>query len=130
MKKQWKNHNIDLQRLTEIIENHYKKRSLKLKTTKLKNGYQIRIVITQLRTPAIMDIIIKGKPNDFTLETKATEYEDEAVKLGLYTQIFGGGNLILGNIKAREAEEKLENEFWTTIEETIARLTKPNPQLQ
>lgn len=130
MKKQWKNHNINLQRLAEIIQNRYTKRDLKLKTTRLKNGYQIRIVITQLRTPAIMDIIIKGKPNDFAIETKATEYEDEAVKLGLYTQIFGGGNLILGNIKAREAAEKLENEFWATIEEIIAQLTNPNQELQ
>jgi hypothetical protein len=125
MKKQWKNHNVNLQRLAETIQNQYQKRNLKLKTTNLKNGYKIRLILTSIRNPAMMDITIKGTPNDFTIETKAAEYEDEAVKIGLFTQIFGGGNLILGNIKAREEEEKLENEFWTKIEETIAPLTNP-----
>jgi len=124
MKKQWKNHNINLQQLAETLQNHYTKRNIKTKTLTLKNGIQIRAVITGLRAQtAIMDITIRGTPNNFTIETKATEYEDEAVKLGLSTTIFGGGNLILGNIKAREELEKLENEFWTTIEETIASLT-------
>jgi hypothetical protein len=108
----------------ETIQNRYLKRNIKIKTTNLKDGYRIRLILTvTIRNPAIMDIIVKGTPNDFTIETKATEYEDTAVKIGLYTQIFGGGNLILGNIKAREELEKLENEFWTTIEETIATLT-------
>jgi hypothetical protein len=95
-----------------------------MKTTPFENGCQIRIVDTELRSQAaIMDIIIRGTPNKFTVETKATEYEDDAVKLGLSTSIFGGGNLILGSIKAREKLEKLEQEFWKIIEETIAALT-------
>jgi hypothetical protein len=124
MKKQWTNHNINLQHLSEVIENRYAKKNFKIKTTTFEKGCQIRIVNTELRSQAaIMDIIIKGIPNNLTIETKATEYEDEAVKLGLSTSIFGGGNLILGNIKAREELEKLEQEFWATIEETIATLT-------
>ena len=129
MRKQWKNHDIDLKRLAEAIQNQYKGRNLILKTTDLKNGYKIRIVLRIIRNPPIMDITVKGNPNDFTIETKAAEYEDEALKIGLFTQIFGGGNLILGNIKAREEEEKLENEFWTKIEEIIATLTnRAQPQ--
>lgn len=124
MKKQWTHHNIDLQRLSKAIENRYAKKNLKIKTTPFENGYQIRIVDTELRAQAaIMDIIIRGTRDNFTVETKATEYEDDAVKLGLSTSIFGGGNLILGNIKAREKLEKLEQEFWMIIEETIAALT-------
>ncbi len=124
MQKQWKNDNIDLKRLAEAVQNQYTRRNLTMKTTNLKNGYRIRIILKTIRNPPVMDIHITGTPNDFTIETKAAEYEDEAVKIGLFTQIFGGGNLILGNIKAREEEQKLENEFWTKIEETIAALTK------
>lgn len=124
MKKQWTHHNIDLHRLSKIIENRYAKKNFKIKTTTFENGYQIRIVDTGLRSQAaIMDIIIRGAPDNFTVETKGMEYEDDSVKLGLSTSIFGGGNLILGSIKAREKLEKLEQEFWMMIEETIAALT-------
>ena len=125
MKKQWKNHNINLQHLAQTIQDHYTEKNIKTRTFTQKNGYQIFIILTKLRTPTMMAITLLGTPNNFTIETKATEYEDEAVKLGLSTTIFGGGSLIPGNIKAREELEKLEQEFWTTIEETIATLTNP-----
>jgi hypothetical protein len=70
-----------------------------------------------------MSIIVRGTPDDFTIETRATEKEDRAVKVGLMTSIFGGGSIVLGNIRAREQMERMEREFWGTIEETVAVLT-------
>jgi hypothetical protein len=72
-----------------------------------------------------MRIIIRGTSDDFTIETGATEEEDRQVKIGLLTSIFGGGSLVLRNIKVREQMEKMEREFWSTIEETIRLLTNP-----
>lgn len=66
-------------------------------------------------------MIITGAPNNFTIETKATEIEDDAIKMGLSTAFFGGGYIIYSSVKTREELEKLEKEFWATIEETIAR---------
>lgn len=123
MEKQWKNHNVSLQRLAQAIENYYSRRNLRVKTAALRNGYSIRVILTGLRASGVMNINICGTPGDFTIETRAAEYEDNAVKVGLMTTIFGGGSLLLSRIKAREELEKLEHEFWGRIEETIRSLT-------
>lgn len=78
---------------------------------------------------SVMGITMRGTPDDFTIETKATRDEDRAVKVGLMTSIFGGGSLVLRNIKAREQMEKMESEFWSTIEETIRSLTSSGESL-
>ena len=123
MEKQWKNLNVSLRQLALTIEEHYSRRNLKIKETALRDGYSIRVILAQLRMPGVMNIIIRGTPDDFMIETRATEDEDRAIKVGLMTTIFGGGSLVLGNIKKREELEKQEREFWGTIEETIRSLT-------
>lgn len=123
MEKEWKNHNVSLQRLVQTIESRYSRRNLKVKETALKDGYSIRVILARLRAPGVMSIVLRGTPDDFTIETRATELEDDRVKVGLMTAIFGGGSLVLGNIKSREEMEKLEREFWGTIEEMIRSLS-------
>lgn len=81
------------------------------------------IILTGLRVSGVMSITVRGTPDDFTIETRATEEEDRAVKVGLMTSIFGGGGLVLRNLKVREQMEKMESEFWSTIEETVRSLT-------
>jgi hypothetical protein len=123
MEKQWKNHNVSLQRLARMIENFYSHKNFKVKETVVKDGYSIRVILAELRVSGIMTIIIRGTPNDFTIETNAAEHQDSTVKVGLMTTIFGGGSLVLGSIKSREELEKLEREFWAMIEELIRSLT-------
>jgi len=122
MEKQWKNLNVSLRQLAKIVEDRYSGRNLKVKETPLADGYSIRVILTEPRTLGVMRIDIRGTPNDFRIETSATEREDDALKLGLLTSIFGGGSFILRNLKGREEVEKLEHEFWGTIEETIRSL--------
>ncbi|MBX5326949.1 MAG: hypothetical protein ACQXXH_07065 [Candidatus Bathyarchaeia archaeon] len=123
MQKQWQNHNINLKLLAQTIQNTYtQKRGLKTKTQTSKNKWQIKITLTDPRTPGTMNINITGAPNNFTIETKATEIEEDAMKIGLATSLFGGGYILYSSVKTREELEKLETEFWTTIEETIAKL--------
>jgi len=112
-----------LQRLAQTVKNYYLRRNLKVKETVLEDGYSIRIIPTRLPTSGVMSVIIRGTPDDFVIETRATEDEDRAVKVGLMTSIFGGGSLVLRNIKAREQMEKMEREFWSTIEEMVRSLT-------
>jgi hypothetical protein len=125
MEKRWQNLGVNLQRLAQTIENYYLRRNLRVKNNSMKDGYSIRIVNTDLRVLGAMSVIIRGVPDDFTIETRATEDKDSAVKVGLMTTIFGGGSIILGSIKAREQMEKMEREFWGMIEETISSLATP-----
>jgi len=122
VEKRWQNHGVNLQRLAQSVENYYSRRKIKVKETVLEDGYSIRVVPTGLRTAGVMCITIRGTPDDFTIETRATEDEDRAVKVGLMTTIFGGGIMVLRNTKTREQMEKMEREFWSAIEETIGSL--------
>jgi len=123
MEKRWQNHGIDLQRLTQTVKDYYLRRTFKVMETVLEDGYSIDIILAGLPVSGIMTITIRGTPGDFTIETRATEKEDKVVKVGLMTSIFGGGSLVLRHVKVREQMEKMEREFWSTIEETIKSLT-------
>jgi len=121
MDKQWKNLGVDLPQLVKSIETTYARRNLKVKTTALSDGYSIHVVLTTLRANGAMDITIRGTPNDFSIETDATGRADQSVKIGLLSGPFGGP-FILGSEKVREQLQKLEQEFWSEIEEKIAPL--------
>lgn len=129
MEKRWQNHGVNLQRLAQTVKNYYLRRNLKVKETVLEDGYSIGVILTGLRVSGVMSITIRGTPDDFTIETRATEEEDKAVKVGLMTSIFGGGSLVLRHVKVREQMEKMEREFWSTIEETIRSLTNSGESL-
>jgi hypothetical protein len=122
MEKQWQNHGVNLEKLAQAIESYYSRRGFKVKRTVLEDGYSLDLVLRKLRLPGAMSIVIRGAPDDFRIVTNATEHEDEAVKVGLMTMIFGGGSFILVNLKNREELEKLEREFWGSIEERIRLL--------
>ena len=125
MEKRWQNLVVDLQRLSQVIKNYYLGRNFKVKEAVLENGYSLNVLLTELRAPGVMSIIIRGRADDFTIETRATEREDNAIKIGLMTSILGGGSLVLRSIKIREQIEKMEREFWGMIEETIRSLANP-----
>jgi len=69
-----------------------------------------------------MTVRIFGNPNDFSVEMIASERTRRSIRLGLLTQMFGGGYLVVRGLKAKEALEKLEKEFWAYMEEKVAEL--------
>jgi hypothetical protein len=72
----------------------------------------------------MMTVTLAGTPDNFKIETKASEYENETTKIGLSTILLGGGYIVYSSVKIREELEKLEQGFWATIEESIAALSK------
>ena len=123
MEKRWQDHNVNLRLLAQMVKNYFVQRNLKIEETVLEDGYSVSVIIPQLRASGVMRVIIRGRREDFTVETRATEDQDKAIRVGLMTSIFGGGSLVLRNIKVREQMEKMEREFWGTIEEMVRSLT-------
>lgn len=72
-----------------------------------------------------MTIVVTIQPNSFAIETKKLETAMDATKIGLSTTLFGGGYIVYSSSKIREELEKLEQEFWNKIENTISILTLP-----
>ena len=56
------------------------------------------------------------------VEIVASERTRGSIRLGMLAQLFGGGYLVVRGLRAKEALEKLEREFWVYVEEKVAHL--------
>jgi hypothetical protein len=123
MQKRWRGKNVDLDRLSDCVEDFFRSRSL-LPT---KTGTAERTISwfpghTGARLKEPVTVRITGAPCDFTIDLKASEITAGSIRIGMLTKPFGGGYLLLKAVKLKEELERLENEFWIFIEEKIDQL--------
>jgi len=124
MQKQWVGKNVDLKLLSECVEVFFKDKGFK--TTKDESAGKYTILWTSQRVRNMRDAMtasVFGDSNDFVVEIIASERTRGSIRLGMLTTAFGGGYLVLRGLKAKEALEKLEKEFWIHIEGKVADLT-------
>lgn len=131
MQRRWTEKNVDLDLLSDSLEDFFNSRSFVTKKTQ-KLGE--RIILWQSERAAKADKPISariiGNPDDFTVELKASELTDRSIRLGMLTKPIGGGYFLLKSLKLREALEKLEKEFWIYMEEKIAQLAGSSQKAQ
>lgn len=124
MQKQWIGKNVNLKLLSECVESFFKNKGFKTKKDASDGKYTILWTSQRVRSMrGAMMASVFGNSNDFIVEIVASERTRGSIRLGLLTSAFGGGYLALKGLKAKEALEKLEKEFWIHIEEKVANLT-------
>jgi len=124
MQRQWIGKNVDLKLLSECIENFFKDKGFK--TRKDESAGKYTILWTSQRVRKMRDAMtasVLGDSNDFVVEIIASERTRGSIRLGMLTSAFGGGYLAVRGLKAKEALERLEREFWVYMEEKVANLT-------
>lgn len=125
MQKRWRGKNVDLDQLSDSIEDFFKSRSLlprkaetdEERTISWSPGYRG----ARLKQPVTARIT--GKPDDFTIDLKASELTKGLIRIGMLTKPFGGGYFLLKAVTLEEELERLENEFWIFMEEKIDHLS-------
>ncbi len=131
MQRRWTGKNVDLELLSDSVEDFFKSRSFLTKRTV---SPEERIILWQSKRAAKaekpLSAKIMGNPDDFTVELKASELTDRSIRLGMLTKPIGGGYFLLKSLKLREALEKLEKEFWIYMEEKIAQLAGSSQKAQ
>jgi hypothetical protein len=131
MQKRWTGKNVDLDLLSDSVEDFFKSKSF---VTKRTESTEERVILWQsgrsAKAEKPISVRIIGKPDDFTVELKASELADRSVRLGMLTKPIGGGYFLLKSLKLREALEKLEKEFWIYVEDKIAELAGSTQQAQ
>ncbi len=123
MQRRWTGKNVDLDLLSDCVEDFFKNRSLATRRTK--SAGERTILWQPERTARMqepMSVKVVGDSDDFTIELKASELTNRSVRLGMLTKPIGGGYFLLKSLKLREALEKLEKEFWIYIEDKVAQL--------
>ena len=124
MQKQWIGKNVDLKLLSECVESFFKDKDFRTKKDASDGKYTILWTSQRVRSMrGAMTASVFGNSDDFIVEIVASERTRGSIRLGLLTSAFGGGYLALRGLKAKEALEKLEKEFWIHIEEKVANLT-------
>ncbi len=123
MQRRWTEKNVDLALLSECVEDFFKDRGFSTRKEESAGEYTILWASPRVRNVRDgMTARIFGNPNDFVVEIIASERTRGSIRLGLLTQLFGGGYLVVRGLRAKEALEKLEREFWAYVEEKVAQL--------
>jgi len=123
MEVQWKNRNIQLPMLVDVICRFFTERSFAVSSND--SGGKYLVVATPKRFHQIAENIrvsVTGRPDDFTVDFNAGSHSRHLVMFGTLTSFLGGGSFSLKGLKSREALEKLEPEFWTCLTEKVSQL--------
>jgi len=122
MQKRWTGKNVDLDLLSEHVEEFFKDRGLITKKTVSQGKRTVLWVPQNTRWPVnkAMKANIVGDSNDFTIELAANEQTLRSIKLGLLMKPLGGGYIALRGLRIRETLEKIEREFWVYVEDEVA----------
>lgn len=123
MQRQWVGKNVDLQLLSERVEDFFKDKGFKTEKDESAGKYTILWAPQRVRNMRnAMIARVFGKSNDFVVEIIASERTRGSIRLGMLTSAFGGGYLALRGLKTKEVLERLEREFWSYVEEKVAHL--------
>jgi len=126
MEDQWINKDVDLSVLRNRLVQFFEKRNFVISQEKSEEKYHI--VVLPSRFHDILEEIhvhVSGQPDHFRVKFDAGSRSSELVRLGILTNVFGGGRLTLKGLKSHEALERLEREFWTYLDEVIWNLANP-----
>jgi hypothetical protein len=114
--------NVDLSLLSEQLIRYFKNQHFRVYTAKEEKKDLIKIIVRPTFEHEIIgniNVLIQGRPNDFSVKFFAGSRSQAYMKFGILTSIFGGGSIFLRGIKSKEALERLERKFWVHLEEKI-----------
>jgi hypothetical protein len=128
VKDQWKDANIDLGELSKGVEQFFIQRQFEDTLEKTEKGYKIEAKTEKVFHAQLKILVnIFGGPNDFTIEYTTSEqgkgFFNRSMIFSYIAQALGGGAIFRGEVKLRDALEKIEKEFWSHVDKQVALLS-------
>jgi len=126
MQRRWTGQNVDLNSLSDGVEDFFKSRQF---VTKKSESAGERMILLQPKYSTVklqeqISVRIAGDPDNFFIDLRASELTTRPVRMGMLTKSLGGGYYLLRSLKLREELEKLEKEFWIFVENKVAQLAR------
>jgi hypothetical protein len=126
MQYEWPRKIKNPETLFSYAEDFFKKRFFNVRTVVPTSNTDVTkiLAIPTLKTEIreTIKVEVRETPEGIAINFVTADKADESVKLGLLSQILIGGALLLKGVNTKEKIERLENEFWTYIQEFIAGL--------
>jgi len=121
LKDQWIGNNIDLNLLSQKVNQFFTENQFEPKLEQTHDRYRIKASNFEFK----ITVNIYGQPNDFTIEfipNKKTRGHSLAMIVGYITSFLGGGTLLLRDVKFQEVMNKVEQTFWEQVDSHVAEL--------
>jgi len=119
MLKTWMNVNVDIDVVTKLTVDFFKKRNFDVQEKH--SGKTVVINVFHNLEKASFAVNIRGDERSFEVEFAP----NEPVSLRLYANLFsafGGGHFVLKRVKSEEVAAKIESEFWLYISGMIEEM--------
>lgn len=123
MKNQWIGKNVNLELLANLIKGFFESKGFSAKIERSNNEFIVLGLVSHNDKKRRVTVKIFGSPNDFFVELLETRDARFQSLFGPVVTLFGGGAIILKDLKSREFYEKVEDEILAFVEETIANLS-------
>lgn len=126
MQKRWTRQNVDLNLLSNGINDFFKSRGFMTKKSESTGERKIllRPEHSRIKLEEPISVRIAGYPGDFVIDLRASELTTRPIRMGMLTKSLGGGYYLLKSLELREELEKLEKEFWIFVEDKVAQLAR------
>ena len=126
MQRRWTGQNVDLNLLSNGIEDFLKSRGFMTKKSESTGERKIllRPERSRIKLEEPISVRIAGDPGDFVIDLRASELTTRPIRMGMLTKSLGGGYFLLKSLELREELEKLEKEFWIFVEDKVAQLAR------
>jgi len=121
LKDCWVGNNVDLNLLSQRVKQFFIENQFEINLEQTHDIYRIEASHFQFNVM----VKVYGGPNDFTLEfipNKKTRGFSLSMILGYLTSFFGGGSLLLRDVKLQEAINEVEQKFWEHMDKQVAEL--------
>mgnify|MGYP001117268651 CR=1 FL=1 len=123
MQHRWVGKKVDLDTLSKRIGEFYEHKGFKTTIESSKDGYKVIGVLRVGDKLRMSSANIRGNPNDFTVEFSDNKGGGFSILLGPFVTLLGGGVFVLDRLRSREFYEKLEGDFWISVEQAVEQLT-------
>lgn len=121
MEYRWQNRNLNVKNVVAKTERFLRDRnfiisrdegenSVKLAGVRRREKYDVRLV----------EITISWSPEELSVKFEAADHMKPILQLGSLISFWGGGSVILKELKTAEHYRKIENEFWREIEKIVS----------
>jgi len=121
LKDQWIGNNVDLNLLSQSVNQFFTENQFEPKLEQTHDRYRIKASNFEFK----ITVNIYGRPNDFTIEfipNKKTRGFSLAMMVGYITSFLGGGALLVRDARYQEVMNKVEQTFWEHVDRQVAEL--------
>jgi len=131
MERKWNMKNVDLELLSEKLEDFFKERKFQIISEKTSGNYKITVGNSpSFKLLGLLSVVVEGRPDDFSVKLEFQERRRRYSGYGSFLlSLFGGGILLRQEAESDEAWMRIEKEFWLYVENLVlylANTAKPS----